>query len=427
MGGVRKQSAISLDHTCSFCGVLIRGSINHLVMHIVKRHSEIKSPKRYKKCGHKIEAHIKTVTCDKTTFDVDGLREIQEWNQHKKLRYAEVQQQFEKQRVVKELNSQLDSYGQFNSLTCDICDIVGFNSSTGVFQYVEKVHGPQNQLVCEHETCLKVFTSMKTLTKHQRIHNEQKVCENCGKSHHISQCPTQRKSAGGNRHRKMILQGFEEDCRCNLDFSEKNDNFKRHHYKTIHLGYNPCPKCKQLVKDNNKYKVHSCQDKDRMPTFNCKECNASVTSKKGLKAHIQRVHNTESLEQCKFCPKLFTPYNLKNHLKNGPHNVKTKCTICGKSIAKIKVHIETSHKSDIEKRFKCDQCSKGFVSKTQLNSHIMNVHLKLRPYKCRHGCDQDYNDLSNLTQHEKRAHGVLGKRIQEKIQAKLFGKVNGII
>ena len=85
--------------------------------------------------------------------------------------------------------------------------------------------------------------------------------------------------------------------------------------------------------------------------------------------------------------------------------------------------METSHKSDIDKRFKCDQCSKGFYSKDQLNNHTMNVHLKLRPFKCRHGRDQAYNDRSNLIQHEKRAHGVLGKMKEEQIQAEWFVKL----
>lgn len=29
----------------------------------------------------------------------------------------------------------------------------------------------------------------------------------------------------------------------------------------------------------------------------------------------------------------------------------------------------------------------GFGGKAQLSKHIMNVHLKLRPYKCRFGCE----------------------------------------
>ena len=61
-----------------------------------------------------------------------------------------------------------------------------------------------------------------------------------------------------------------------------------------------------------------------------------------------------------FCPKLFTANQLKLHIKKGSH--KKKGALCAKSIAKLKRHMETSHKSDIYKRFKCDQCNKGFYS-----------------------------------------------------------------
>jgi hypothetical protein len=56
----------------------------------------------------------------------------------------------------------------------------------------------------------------------------------------------------------------------------------------------------------------------------------------------------------------------------------------------------------------------------------MNVYLKLRPFKCRHGCDQAYNDRSNIIQHEKRAHGALGIRKEELKQAELLVKHIGI-
>ena len=37
----------------------------------------------------------------------------------------------------------------------------------------------------------------------------------------------------------------------------------------------------------------------------------------------------------------------------------------------------------------------------------MSVHLKLRPYKCRYGCDDSYNDYHNRNSHEKKKHGKL--------------------
>ena len=38
-------------------------------------------------------------------------------------------------------------------------------------------------------------------------------------------------------------------------------------------------------------------------------------------------------------------------------------------------------------KYKCEFCQKGFVEKGKLDKHMMNVHLKERPYNCRYGCD----------------------------------------
>ena len=429
MEGVKQKQVRRDGNTCSSCGAFIRGDTSRLIAHIVIHHSEMKDPKRNNKCGHRIGVH-KTMKC--IGSDVDGLKEIKEWIQYKTNRFAEVTQELKRQKFQNKLTFKIDLYPQFSNLTCDICDIGAFNSSTGVYKHVEKVHGPHNQLVCEKETCTLVFTSMTALKKHLQYHDHKQICEDCGKtfkfkSNHRQQFHSKRKSTSGEHHRKKILKGFKEDCRCNLDFQGCNTNLIYNHYKTIHLGYSPCPKCQQLLKDISKHK-YSCRKKKKknFSTFNCNECDVIRITNFGLNEHIQRVHNPESLLQCRLCPKLFTASQLKVHIKKGSHKLKTKCTICGKSISKMKDHMETSHKSDIDKRFHCDQCSKGFFSKNQLSIHIMNVHLKLRPYKCRHGCDQAYNDRSNLIQHEKRAHGALGIRKEELKQAELLVKHIGI-
>merc|ERR1719438_559669 len=69
------------------------------------------------------------------------------------------------------------------------------------------------------------------------------------------------------------------------------------------------------------------------------------------------------------------------------------------------VHMRTTHTLDKDKSFQCTDCGKGFALKKSLVKHTMNVHLKLRPYKCRYGCEFAYNDMSNRSAHEKKTHG----------------------
>ena len=37
----------------------------------------------------------------------------------------------------------------------------------------------------------------------------------------------------------------------------------------------------------------------------------------------------------------------------------------------------------------------------------MNVHLRLRPFKCRYGCEFGYNDPANRNSHERKKHGKI--------------------
>jgi len=94
------------------------------------------------------------------------------------------------------------------------------------------------------------------------------------------------------------------------------------------------------------------------------------------------------------------------------------CKVCGKKFRQMKSHM-AQHIPDEQRNFVCniDDCRKGFTIKSSLNKHLMNVHSKLRPYKCRYGCIFAYNDKSNRDAHERKKHGKLfcsEKRVQPK-------------
>ena len=66
---------------------------------------------------------------------------------------------------------------------CSVCEIEGFNSKNGVFKHVERVHGPQQQLVCKEGPCGdKTFGSAGTLKAHTRKYHKGKnatICQEC--------------------------------------------------------------------------------------------------------------------------------------------------------------------------------------------------------------------------------------------------------
>ena len=73
----------------------------------------------------------------------------------------------------------------------------------------------------------------------------------------------------------------------------------------------------------------------------------------------------------------------------------------------------------VKTEFQCPDCGKGFWGQKDLESHQMNIHLKLRPYRCRYGCKDSYNDTSNRNSHEKKKHGKLFTTAREEKEKKL--------
>ena len=103
--------------------------------------------------------------------------------------------------------------------------------------------------------------------------------------------------------------------------------------------------------------------------------------------------------------------NCGKHLRN-QHTLRhhspwcrdlTPCPICGKLVKKMKQHIDMCHTSNLEKKWKCEHCGKGFLGQRRMEIHA-NIHLKLKPYKCRKGCERGFSDPAHRGRHEKRVH-----------------------
>ena len=71
------------------------------------------------------------------------------------------------------------------------------------------------------------------------------------------------------------------------------------------------------------------------------------------------------------------------------------------------IHIFRSHARDDEKPHQCSICGRGFLSPHSLREHIMVVHEKLRPFKCRYECGMTMSCIGNRNKHEKNRHGAI--------------------
>jgi KRAB domain-containing zinc finger protein len=334
------------------------------------------------KKGHKLPLHS---SCQLEGVDLVGLQEVQELEAQKVVR-RRLWNTKRRQRNMEEKGMSTKYYKlPCERLACDICDIEQFTTEFAVFTHVRKNHGPKEQLTCEEESCEgKTFKSHGALVYHrQQFHEEKAPCVECGtteyttlKNHMVSKHPRQCdpiscdqcgkvftnklkfklhikkahtsveerriQASGYSGEKSKLLQTFARDCQCNLEFRNISD--KLDHLKLFHLGYEQCPKCQKVVKDVNSLQ-HKCGRTDKKkPTggpYICSMCGQQWKSQGGRDYHIKTYHLKETA-QCPICGKNYPKAGLSNHM-NSTHAPKITCNICGKSVSRIKEHMDTMH------------------------------------------------------------------------------------
>lgn len=129
-------------------------------------------------------------------------------------------------------------------------------------------------------------------------------------------------------------------------------------------------------------KVHSC-----LPQVNC-FCGKQLGTWKRLLIHKQ-LHFPENIDyeckECKLIYKLRTSYETHLKTKHGPDAKKFVCSQCARCFkdARTLVAHEKTHLPDYLKlTHPCDICSKKFVNKNSLKSHITSVHEMANLYTC---------------------------------------------
>ena len=77
---------------------------------------------------------------------------------------------------------------------------------------------------------------------------------------------------------------------------------------------------------------------------------------------------------------------------------------------RLERHIQGQHSLDADRKYQCNQCGKGFMSKQVFEGH-MNMHLGLKPHKCDQ-CGEGFQNHSNLAAHIRRTHLNIKRKSQ---------------
>ena len=199
-----------------------------------------------------------------------------------------------------------------------------------------------------------------------------------------------------NKYEAKLLAKFEKVCKCELE--ALTDAQKVKHFKVTHDVYEKCHKCHQLyIKLFDE--IHVC----KIPKKKAKQTDTTECTVCGKKTHSMEFHSTIPATCLKGCGKTIrNQYIARSHQCS--NWMEMPCPTCGKVVrGKVARHTKLWHTSDSEKKWKCEYCGKGFIEEKPFTSHI-NMHLKLKPHKCRRGCELGFADPANRGQHEKRVH-----------------------
>jgi len=154
--------------------------------------------------------------------------------------------------------------------------------------------------------------------------------------------------------------------------------------------------------------AHSDKDSRQIKTL-CPyhDCGKTVVD---VKNHIKKVHVRLKIFECEECDSSFTSnYQLKQHVESIHTNLKVECDECGGlfKTTTLQAHIRKIHKGQkVQEPCTEEGCGKMFGSKTDLERHVMSVHMKFKA-PCPE-CGKKVR-MDSLIKHVKTAHRGMHK------------------
>ncbi|XP_017077484.1 myoneurin isoform X2 [Drosophila eugracilis] len=176
--------------------------------------------------------------------------------------------------------------------------------------------------------------------------------------------------------------------------------------------------------------------KSFMPTktfrqkLKCEFCEHAYSTDHALQAHQFRDHKMGEggWFRCTLCELNFDRRcHLQQHIQRVHMSKTFICDICSRSFAfgsQLAVHKRTHDEKHVAKPFVCEFCGKSFKQKIQMTTHVTAVHTKIRAFKC-DMCTKDFLTKRDLKDHVK-AHLNIRDKVCE-VCEKAFTNANALV
>ncbi|KAH8420422.1 hypothetical protein KR009_010114 [Drosophila setifemur] len=229
-------------------------------------------------------------------------------------------------------------------------------------------------------------------------------------------------------HVRKVHEGSKRPFQC--DKCDKAYSFMGGlytHIREVHAPLerrHPCdqPGCERIytsriAMQKHKRLKHNPRARDLARKFVCEQCGATFNQSANLKYHRRTKHPTEdevaakeggSGERhfCVSCQKEFhSRYTLRYHTLQQHANeageeaqLPHECQVCGRRMAKKFMLLQHMLMHSSEK-LPCEHCGRQFARRFELEAHVRAVHLKLKPFACRH-CPESFASRKTLRHHE---------------------------
>lgn len=233
----------------------------------------------------------------------------------------------------------------------------------------------------EVQTISKIVYCCKSVSVQNNDGLPANICSSCDRELETCYQFLQRCEASDRKLRSLLTETLTSRTTKTEVKNEDIDDDQRSEYAGDHHLFSfEYLKPDKLQTEKYEQEISMSKKRPKRPKFKKEELICSVCARKcpsasALAIHM-RIHTNEKPYQCSSCDKRY---------KDG---------------GTLKRHIERNHLQHRERRFICENCGKGFFSKSDITTH-MRVHTGETPYACSI-CLMRFTQISAMLRHKKR-------------------------